>query len=125
MLVEVGFTANGATGDLRKARIRRKTDPLDPGSPDKYLPVDLLRVMTDDSFDVKIQDMDTLQIPVSEQFIYVFGEVGGARKVFLPQDRKWYLSDVIANGGGTTDRLRSERSMLFGLLRENPVAKIL
>jgi len=102
MLVELGFSPNGATGDLKHSRIRRKSDSHDPASPDVFLPVDLLRVMTDESYNVKVQDMDTLEIPVSEQYIYVFGEVGGARKVYLPQDRTWYLSDVIANGGGTT-----------------------
>jgi hypothetical protein len=79
--------------------------------------------MTDDTFDVKIQDMDTLQIPVSEQFIYVFGEVGGARKVFLPQDRKWYLSDVIANGGGTGPQAKIGSINVIRTVEGKPVAK--
>jgi protein involved in polysaccharide export with SLBB domain len=123
ILVEMGFTANGATGDLHKARIRRKVDPLDPASADTYLPVDLLRVMSEDSFDVKIQDMDTLQIPVSEQFIYVFGEVGGARKVFLPQDRTWYLSDVIANAGGTSPQAKIGSINIIRNVEGKPLAK--
>lgn len=123
MMVEVGFTANGATGDLRKARIRRKTDPLDPGSSDTYLPVDLLRVMTDDSYDVKMQDMDTLQIPVSEQFIYVFGEIAGPRKVFLPQDRKWFLSDVVANSGGTSAQAKIGSINVIRTAQGKPSAK--
>ena len=123
MLVEIGFTANGATGDLKNARIRRKTDPLDPSSPDKYLPVDLLRVMTDDTYDVKMQDMDTLQIPVSEQFIYVFGEIAGPRKVYLPQDRKWYLSDVVANSGGTGPQAKIGSINVIRTTEGKPVAK--
>lgn len=123
MLVEMGVAAQNATGDLRRCRIRRKSDPRDPTSPDTFVPVDLLRVMQDDSYDIRIQDMDTLEIPVSQQFIYVFGEVGGPRKVYLPQDRTWYLSDVIANGGGTYG---SAKIGAVSVIRETdgkPVAK--
>ncbi len=123
MLVEIGFSASGAGGDLRKARIRRKTDPMDPASEDKYLPVDLLRVLTDDTHDVKIQDMDTLQIPVSENYIYVFGEIGGPRKVFLPQDKKWYLADVVANSGGTGPQAKIGSIKVIRLVDGRPVAK--
>ncbi|MBC8104655.1 MAG: polysaccharide biosynthesis/export family protein [Cytophagales bacterium] len=123
MLVEIGYSASGATGDLRRARIRRKSNPLDPASPDIFVPVNLLRVLTDDAYDVKVQDMDTLQIPISELFIYVFGEVGGSRKVFLPQDRKWYLSDVIANGGGTTGGAKIGSINVIRTVNNAPVAK--
>jgi protein involved in polysaccharide export with SLBB domain len=101
MLIDLGMAPQNASGDWRRCRIRRKAIPGDPSSADEFIPVDLMRVWTDDSYDVKIQDLDTLEIPVSEKYIYIFGEVGGPRKQYLPLDRTWYLSDVIANGGGT------------------------
>jgi hypothetical protein len=79
--------------------------------------------MTDDNYDVKMQDMDTLHIPVSEQYIYVFGEIGGTRKVYLPQDRKWYLSDIIANGGGTSPQAKIGSINVIRAVDGKPVSK--
>jgi protein involved in polysaccharide export with SLBB domain len=101
-LVQLGVTANGATGELRKAKLIRHETPGDPTSPTTDIPVDLISVLSDDGTDSKLQDYDTLEIPVSLRFYYVWGEVGGPRKRLLPEDRKTYLLDVMSDSGGTT-----------------------
>lgn len=105
-LIQLGYSTSGASGALRQARIIRKTTPGDLNSGDTVIPVDLYEILTDDEKDFALQDMDTLRIPVSEDFVYVFGEAGGPRKWPLPQDRKTFLVDVMANAGATTGKAK-------------------
>ncbi len=100
-LSQIGFTTNGATGDLRAAYIMRPSVPGDPNSPRTSVPVDLYTLMTEQNApDFPLVDMDKLVIPVSEKYVYVFGEAGGPRKWYMPQDRRTFLVDVLANAGG-------------------------
>jgi protein involved in polysaccharide export with SLBB domain len=102
-LVSLGFSPSGATGDLKKARIVRYATPGDFTSEVKYIPVNLYTLLSDESSpDVPFNDLDTLDIPLSEDYIYVLGEIGGPRKWFLPQDRKTFLVDVYSNAGNVT-----------------------
>jgi|GEM_PF-2790993 Periplasmic protein involved in polysaccharide export len=116
-LVQLGVTENGATGDLVNSYIHRHTVPGDPTSPTTKIPVNLLRILTDDSADMDLQDYDTLEVPVSMRFYYVWGEIGGARKRFLPLDRKTYLLDVMSDSGNTSGQAKIGD---IQILRQNP-----
>ncbi len=101
--IQYNYTALGATGSLRDARIYRKAVEGDLSSEDIVIPINLKEVMTGEGTDdVKLRDQDLLFIPPSENYVYVFGEAGGSRKQRMPEDRKTYLIDVIGNAGGTT-----------------------
>jgi protein involved in polysaccharide export with SLBB domain len=99
-LVQLGFTTNGATGALRAATLIRHAVPGDPNSPETRIPVDLYSLLTDESApDVPILDLDTLDIPASERYVYIYGEISAPRKFFLPEDKPTYLTDIMALGG--------------------------
>ena len=116
-LISLGYTTNGATGDLKGARLIRNAVPGDRNSPQIFIPVDLLTLLTrDDALDIAFQDLDTLQIPVSEKYVYVLGEVsGGQKKWYMPQDRKTYLLDVITNVGDVTNTAKIGDIKVFRL----------
>jgi len=116
-LVKLGVTEVGATGDLVNATIHRHTVPGDVTSPTTEIPVDLLKVLRDDDADMKLQDYDTLEVPVSMRYYYVWGELGGQRKRFMPLDRKTFLMDAMAESGGTTG---SAKIGDIQILRPNP-----
>lgn len=99
-LAQLAYTTTGATGSLKDALLVRKRVPGDLNSDDEIIPINLLTLMKPDTRDVPLRDMDLLYIPPSERYVYVFGEVGGARKQMMPEDRKTYLVDVIAAAGG-------------------------
>jgi protein involved in polysaccharide export with SLBB domain len=101
-LVKLGVTEVGATGDLARATIHRHTVPGDVNSPTTEIPVDLLKVLREDGADVRLEDYDTLEVPVSLRYYYVWGELGGPRKRFMPLDRKTFLMDAMAESGNTT-----------------------
>lgn len=102
-LGQLGFTTNGASGSLADARLYRKRVSGDPNSPDDVLPVDLVKLINvPETPEIALRDMDMLFIRPSERYIYVFGEVGGSRKQYMPEDRVTRLIDVIGNAGGTT-----------------------
>ena len=102
-LISLGFSTNGASGDLRHSRIIRNATPGNYDTPSTYIPIDIYALLTDDTKpDVKFQDLDTLEIPVSQDYVYVLGEIAGPRKQYLPQDRKTYLVDIYANAGDVT-----------------------
>jgi hypothetical protein len=62
--------------------------------------VDLHALLTDDKTpDVPLQDMDTLDVAVSQRFVYIFGEIGAPRKFYLPEDRPTHLIDIMSLGG--------------------------
>lgn len=112
-LTQLGFSTNGATGDLHKARLYRHETPGDPNSPTTAVPVDLLTLMSsDDTPEVPLRDYDTLDIPVSQDYIYVFGESSIPRKVMLPQDRPWKLVDVMALGQ-TSSRAKIDNIQIY------------
>ena len=113
-LVGLGYSTNGATGDVHRARIIRNAKPGDSLSATTYIPVDLGTLLSQDSApDVPFQDLDTLEIPKSEQYIYVFGEIGGPRTWYLPQDRKTFLVDVYSNAGGVTNNAKMGNVKVF------------
>jgi protein involved in polysaccharide export with SLBB domain len=98
-LVQLSFSTNGATGALRQATLIRHTVPGDPNSAETRIPVDLYTLLTDESApDVPVQDLDTLDIPVSERYVFIYGEIAAPRKFFLPEDRPTYLTDIMALG---------------------------
>lgn len=121
-LVMVGFTTNGATGSMRDAVLLRHEDPTDPSSPVTRSKVDLVALMNDPNApDVPLKDHDTLEILPSQKFIYVWGEVGGPRKWYLPEDRRTYLVDVMSNAGHTTG---SAKIGDIQVLRQTPDGKV-
>lgn len=101
-LVQLGVTHNNSTGELRKAKLYRHTDPSDVTSPTVEENVDLVEVLTNPAVDHDLKDNDTLDIPLSLRYYYVWGELGGQRKRYLPEDRKTYLLDVMSDSGTTT-----------------------
>ena len=101
-LVALGVTHNNASGELRKAKLSRHTVPGDVTSPVTEMPVDLVEVLTNPTVDHDLRDNDTVEIPLSLRYYYVWGELGGARKRYLPEDRKTFLVDVMSDSGNTT-----------------------
>ena len=98
-LVSLGFATSNASGDLRHARLLRPSIPGDPNAPTTTQTVDLFALLSDDTTpDIALHDMDTLEIPISERFIYIYGESAAPRKWYMPEDRKVYLADVMAMG---------------------------
>nr|CAA9299046.1 hypothetical protein AVDCRST_MAG63-5046 [uncultured Armatimonadetes bacterium] len=114
-LTVLQYSVAGADGSLREARIIRKRDPEDVNSPEEVIPVDLVRLMQHQSEEIPLRDQDLLYIPPSERYVYIFGEANGSRKQMMPEDRKTYLVDVIAAGGGTTGQAKIGQ---IGILRE-------
>ena len=95
-----GYSATGATGDLRNATLWHHAIPGDPTSPVTAQPVDLFALLEDKtSPDYAYNDLDRLEIPVSKRFVSIQGATGGLKKITLPEDRKTFLSDVIAQTG--------------------------
>ena len=101
-LISLGVSQNNATGELRKAKLYRHTVPGDPTSPTTEESVDLVEILTKENVDHDLKDYDTLYIPLSLRYYYVWGELGGQRKRYLPEDRKTYLLDVMSDSGMTT-----------------------
>jgi len=102
-LISLGFTVNGATGDLKHARIIRYKTPGDFTSPVTYIPVNVLDLLQNDATpDTPFRDLDTLDISVSNDYVYILGKIGGPRKYYLPQDRPTHLIDIYANAGDVT-----------------------
>jgi protein involved in polysaccharide export with SLBB domain len=122
-LIQLGFSATGATGDLRHSFLYRHETPGDPTSPVKKIPVDLYALLTDDSApDILIQDMDTLDVPVSMRFIYIYGEISAPRKQMLPEDRKTYLVDIMALGP-TTGKAKIDDIKIWRMENGKPTVK--
>jgi len=101
-LVQLGVSQNNSTGELRKAKLHRHTIPGDVKSPTTTEDIDLVKVLTDPETDHDLKNYDTLEIPLSLRYYFVWGELGGARKRYLPEDRKTYLLDVMSDSGNTT-----------------------
>ncbi|MBC7806362.1 MAG: hypothetical protein H7145_09440 [Akkermansiaceae bacterium] len=101
-LVQLSVTHNNSTGELRKAKLYRHTDPKDITSPTVEEKIDLVEVLTNPAVDHDLKDNDTLEIPLSLRQYSVWGELGGPRKRTLPEDRKTYLHDVMSDSGSTT-----------------------
>lgn len=98
-LVELGISSNGFPGDLTRARLTRYTVPGDVTSEQTVSSINLLQIITDDNVpDVPLQDMDTLEIPVSQNFVYVFGQSSAPKRQPIPADRKTYLADIMISG---------------------------
>ena len=107
VLTQFGYTVTNASGDLRHVLLKRKSIPGDVSSPETTTKLDLYALLTDESVpEVPLQDLDTLEIPMSLDFVYVWGELGGSRKYPIPQDRKMYLQDVMANASVTSGQAR-------------------
>ena len=126
-LTQLGFSTSNASGDLRNAKLQRYTIPGDPASPTTTTPVDLYALMSDDKTpEIPLQDLDTLEITPSERYIYIFGETGGPRKWYMPEDKKVYLADVMAMSATSSTKLndikvarmennkRTEKTYKFG-----------
>lgn len=98
-LVQIGYSTTNATGDLRHAFLIRYSTPGDPNSEAVRIPVNLFSLLTDPaSQEIPLTDLDTLEIPVSLRFVYIFGQVSAPKRYFLPEDRKTYLLDVMSLG---------------------------
>ncbi len=107
VLTQFGYSVTNASGDLRHVTLRRKSIPGDPNSTETTIKLDLYQLLTDETMpEVPLQDLDTLEIPASLDFVYVWGELGGSRKYPLPQDRKMYLQDVMANASVTSPQAK-------------------
>ena len=107
VLTQFGYSVTNASGDLRHALLKRKSIPGDINSSETVIKLDLYQLLTDEAApEVPLQDMDQLEIPASLDFVYVWGELGGSRKYPLPQDRKTYLQDIMANASITTGQAR-------------------
>ncbi len=100
-LIKLGVVVRDNPGDLKKAVLKRKKTPGDPNSEDVRIPVDILKLLTDDSAaEVVLVDLDTLDIPASNRFVYAYLADQQARKLSLPEDRKTRLFDVVTMIGG-------------------------
>lgn len=107
VLTQFGYSVINASGDLRHVLLKRKSVPGDINSPETTLKLDLYALLTDETIpEVPLQDLDTLEIPISLDFVYVWGELGGPRKYPLPQDRKTFLQDIMANASGTSPQAK-------------------
>lgn len=107
VLTQFGYSVVNASGDLHHVVLKRKSIAGDVNAPETITKLDLYALLTDESVaDVPLQDLDTLEIPASLEFVYVWGELGGSRKYPLPQDRKTYLQDIMANASITTGQAR-------------------
>lgn len=101
-LVQIGFSPTNATGDLGHAIIIRHSVPGDPNSEVVRTPVNIYTLLTDPSAEeIPLRDLDTLEIPISQNFVYIFGQIAVGKKLYLPQDRKTYLVDIMAMGDTT------------------------
>jgi protein involved in polysaccharide export with SLBB domain len=122
-LVQIGYTTNGATGDLRNAFLLRHTVAGDPRSPEERIPVNLYSLLTDDSSpDIPLQDLDTLTIPMSERFVYLYGEINAPRKFYLREDQPTYLIDIMGMGG-TTARAKIDDVKIMRMVDGKPVIR--
>jgi protein involved in polysaccharide export with SLBB domain len=111
-LTQLGFSINNASGDLRNSKLYRHTVPGDPNSPVTPTTVDLFALMSDDkSSDIALEDLDTLEISPSQRFVYIFGETGGPRKWYMPEDKKVYLADIMAMSATGSTKLNDIRVM--------------
>ena len=110
-LLALGFSTNGSTGDLRHARLYRPDIPGDPNAPTSIISVDLLALLSDDKTpEIPLQDLDTLEILPSERYIYIYGD-SGTRKLYIAEDRKTYLSDIMALGYAPSTKLNDIKVM--------------
>lgn len=122
-LIQLGVSTNGATGDLRKAVLLRHTVAGDPTSPENRIPVDLFTLMSDDSKpDVSLEDLDTIEIPVSQRYVYIFGEINTGRKYYLREDQSTYLVDIMGLGG-TTSAAKIDDVRILRRVNGKPVVK--
>lgn len=122
-LVQIGFNPSNAGGDLANAVLIRHTVPGDPNSEVMRVPVNILTLMTDpNSQEIPLRDLDTLEIPVSQNFIYIFGQLAVPRKFFLPQDRKTYLIDIMSMGD-TTGRAKIDDIKIWRNENGKPVQR--
>jgi protein involved in polysaccharide export with SLBB domain len=122
-LIEFGFSDNGATGDLQHSVLIRHAVPGDPNSPETRIPVNVGKLLSDDTTpDIPIQDMDTLDIPISQQYIYVYGETSVPRKIYLPQDRPTYLVDIMSMGG-TSSKAKIDDIKIWRMVNGKPTVK--
>ncbi|MBC8140107.1 MAG: polysaccharide biosynthesis/export family protein [Armatimonadetes bacterium] len=101
-LVQLGMSQNNASGELRKAKLYRHTVAGDVTSPTTTEEIDLVQILTDPQTDHDLKNFDTIDIPLSLRYYYVWGELGGARKRYLPEDRKTTLLDVMSDSVNTT-----------------------
>ncbi|GAB4451528.1 MAG: hypothetical protein OHK0029_00860 [Armatimonadaceae bacterium] len=98
-LVQIGFNVSGATGDLRHSTLIRRSVPGDPNSEPIRVPVNLYTLLTNpDAEEIPLDDMDTLEIPISNRFVYVFGQTSAPKRFPMPEDRKLYLIDIMSFG---------------------------
>lgn len=118
-LTQLGFSTSNASGDLRAAKLFRHAIPGDPNSPTTATRVDLFALMNqEETPDIPLQDLDTLEIKPSDRFIYIFGETGGPRRWYMPEDRPVYLADVMAMSATGSTKLNDVR-----IMRADPNAK--
>ncbi|MGC4042592.1 MAG: polysaccharide biosynthesis/export family protein [Armatimonas sp.] len=100
-LIKLGAVTRDNPGDLKKAVLKRKKVPGDPNAEEVRIPVDLLKLLTDDSVpEVALMDLDTLDIPASNRYVYAYLADQQARKIPLPEDRKTRMFDVMTIIGG-------------------------
>lgn len=105
-LVQIGFTTNNSAGDMKHAILIRHATPGDPNSEEVRVPVDVYALMTDpQAKDIPLQDLDTLEVPVSTRFVYVYGQTSIPKRILLQEDRKTYLMDIMSMGD-TSGRAR-------------------
>ena len=101
-LIQMGVGPTSVGGDLRRCVLLRRSIPGDPNSEQTHIPVDVFALLTDEkTADVPLQDLDTLDIPLSNRFVYVFGKTSVPKKFVLqelPNGQKTRLSDVMALG---------------------------
>ena len=100
-LIKLGASVRDNPGDLKHAILKRRQKPGDPNSAETRIPVDLVALLADEAAkDLAIEDMDTLDVPALNSFVYLYLADQQARKFPLPQDRKTHLFDIIAQAGG-------------------------
>jgi protein involved in polysaccharide export with SLBB domain len=100
-LIKLGVIVRDNPGDLKRVVIKRKKVPGDPNAEEVRIPVDVLQLLTDDSVpEVPLMDLDTLDVPASNRFVYAYLADQQARKILLPEDRKTHLFDLVTMIGG-------------------------
>ena len=122
-LIKLGVTMRDNPGDLKHAVLKRRKTPGDPNSPVTNVPVDILALLTSESTpDVTIEDMDTLDVPAANNFVYLYLADQQARKYALPQDRKTRLFDLITQTGGIPGPSKTNSITLWrGISSDKPV----
>lgn len=124
-MIKMGIVVRDNPGNLKQAVIKRKKVPGDPNAEEVRIPIDLLKLLTDDSTpEVALMDLDTLDIPASNRFVYAYLADQQARKIPLPEDRKTRMFDVMTTIGGIPGPSKTSSIALWRGLNEGKPQRI-